>query len=119
MNLRENSEKTESNYGENIECDGVVVADNDADNLYIKITVPTTSDGDVIEGMTIVIEMWPTDDAAEAVDGTISPASFDNESTYTWWDNGDIIEILIAARADALLLTGTDGAHLTGIEIDE
>lgn len=121
INLRANSGKTENNYGENIECDGVVAGpDNSSDNLYVRISVPTTPDGDVIPRMIIKVEMWPTDDAVDAVDGTISPASFDNMSFYDWWDEGNTINIHIQGRQDVFRFVGYyDGAYLEKIEIDE
>ncbi len=120
VNLKDNSGKTENNYGENIECDGVVAGpDNSNDNLYVKISVPTTPDGDIIKGMSIKIEMWPTDDAVDDVDGTISPANFDNLSTYDWWDVHDTIDITVYGWRSSLTLTWYDGARLEGMGIDE
>lgn len=120
INLRDNSGKTENNYGENIECDGVVLGpDNSKDNLYVKLSVPTTSGGDVVVDMSIIIELWPTDDSVEAIDGNISPASFDNETTYDWWDENDIIALDLLGRNDAARLVGLDGARLLREEIDD
>lgn len=120
INLRDNSGKTETNYEENIECDGVIEGPSDSeDNIYVKISVPTTSAGEVVKGMSIWIDMWPTDDAVEAVDGNISPASFDNLSTYDWWNENDIIGIHISGKMDELWLFGYLGAYLIGTEVDE
>jgi hypothetical protein len=118
INLRDNTGKTEANYGENIVGDGVVPGSEDSnDNLYVKISVPTTLNGDVVEGMTIKIEMWPTNDAASPVDGIISPASFDNATVYDWWDEGNVIDVTIVGKNE-IRLAGYTGAYLIGVEVD-
>lgn len=119
INLRESSGKTEANYGETIECDGVVAGpDGSDDNLYVKISVPTTTGGNVALGMKINIEMWPTNDAVDLINGTIYPASFDNITTYDWWDNTDVVNVYIYGPEYRPLI-GYDGAYLIGMEIDE
>jgi hypothetical protein len=113
INLLTTSGKTEANYGERIEIDGVVDTTEDS-NLYVKISVPTTAGGEVDEEMAITITLWPTLDATNAIDGTITPATFDNACVDDYWNEGEIIDIKISAREDALTLTGFDGAYLLG-----
>lgn len=120
INLRENSGKTEANYGENIECDGVVQGPSGwGDNLYVKISVPTNLSGDIEEEEITYINIWPTTDVVSAVNGTIFPANFDSAAVNDWWDNKDIIDIIITGKNYSLSLTSSSGAYLIGTEIDE
>ncbi len=124
INIRENSGKTEANYGENIECDGVIyakgtyISEDWNDNIYIKIFVPTNRLGRVTKYDNILIEMWPTTDPIDMVDNVISPASFDNAAPGNWWDENDRIELLIYGK-NSLSLTGPISAYLFGYVIDE
>ncbi len=119
INLRENSGKTEANYGENIECDGVVSGPEDRnDNLYIKIFVPTNSRGRVVVGDEILIEMWPTTDPIDQVDNMLTPASFDNAASDDWWNENYIVALFFGGKK-SLYLGGFSGAFLVGSEIDE
>jgi hypothetical protein len=86
-------------------------------NLYVKISVPTTSGGEVDEGMAIAITLWPTADYASAIDGTISPATFEEGCVDDYWDERDTINVKLSARRDALTLDGFNGAYLSGTEI--
>ncbi|MDI6884465.1 MAG: type IV pilin [Hadesarchaea archaeon] len=114
MNLKDEMTaqgKTEANYGETFTFAKrfePTVTGATTDNLYVKVSVPTTAGGEVDEGMSIRIEMNPC-----GVDNTLQ-----DPATTDWWDRRDTIDIYISARADALTLTGYDGAYLTGTEID-
>lgn len=112
------SGKTEANYGATIEMGGVLDISGMSARLYVKVSVPTTSSGEVDQGMSIRAELWPTTDAASAMDGTISPASFDDTTIEDWWNEKDTIDIYITAKNKALALTGFDGAYLFGSAVD-
>lgn len=114
----ENSGLTENDYGKIFEMDGVLDFPEMNNNLYVKISVPTTTGGEVDAGMGMYIELWPTSDEPSPMDGVISPASHDKTMTENWWDQRDTIDVYITGRADALTLTGFDGAYLYGYEID-
>jgi len=103
--------KTEANYGETFTFDnrfGPTITGATTDNLYVKVSVPTTAGGEVDTKMSIRIEMNPC-----GVDNVLR-----DPATTDWWDARDTIDIYISARADALTLTGYDGAYLSGTEID-
>lgn len=109
------SGKTTANYGETITMDGVLNIAEMTNNLYVKVTVPTTSGGDVTHGTTIRIDMWPTSDSASALDGNISAASHNPAGmSENWWDEKETLDITLVGRADALTLSGYDGAYLIG-----
>ncbi len=115
FHLGENSGKNEANYGESIECDGVVSGpEGSNDNLYFKIIVPTNTEGNIIAGMQVEINIWPTDDAVDAIDGNIYPAGFDNETAYDWWDENDIVRMYLTTPKVSLSFSGYSGARLIG-----
>lgn len=111
LNLSD-SGKTEANYGETIEMDGVLDISGMGERLYVKVSVPTTSNGDFDMGMSIRVDIWPTTDATSTMDGTISPALHDTATTEDWWNENDIIDIYISGRGDNLSLTESNGAYL-------
>lgn len=116
LNIKD-SGATEAQYGQTFVMDGVLDIDGMDRNLYVKVTVPTNSGGDVKAGNSIRIDMWPTSDSASAMNGTVSAASHFTGGTVDndiFWDNGDTIDIYVTGRADALTLTGFDGAYLIG-----
>lgn len=101
------------------------------------MTVPTTTGGEVGKGMTVRIDMWPTSDANaneapagvgdDNLDGDIRAAGYACENfpdncyvgtgATQWqrfWDERETIDISITGRADALTLSGFDGAYLFG-----
>jgi flagellin-like protein len=114
IDLLATSGLTEADYGTTIDVDGVINAGIAGDNLYVRVRCPTTSDGELDGGMSLIVDMWPTDDATSPINSTISPATLDTATTADWWDERDRINITIAARADALTLTGYSGARLSG-----
>jgi hypothetical protein len=107
------SGKTTANYGETIMMDGVLDIAGYDNNLYVKVTVPTTTGGDVTHGMTILIDMWPTSDSTSALDGSISAASHNPAGmSENFWDERETIDITLIGKTDALILSGYDGAYL-------
>ncbi len=113
INIRENSGKTEANYGESISCDGIVSGPEDwNDNLYIKLVVSTNSLGQV-KGENMLIEMWPTTDPVDQIDNILSPASFDNSAQDTWWDENYVVYLLVYGKK-SLYLGGFNSAFLIG-----
>jgi hypothetical protein len=144
LNLKTLSGKTEADYGQTITIEGILdPATTGIDNLWYKISVPTTSGGEVDEGMSIGIELAPVcweDTTGMDHGGTaaIDPGAGEKilisatnltglsnfsgwnleNTTADWWDERDIIDIKINARADALTLTGLDGAYLLGSTMD-
>ncbi len=111
------SGKTEANYGENIVMDGVLDLRETTDNLYFKITIPTTAQGDVDIGTSILIELWPTTDDASAPDGGISEASFDENCPDDFWDEGGTISVYLLGANDFIDLSGQNAAGLVGLQV--
>lgn len=110
---------SEADYGSTYTVEAVIAAISAENGLYVKLTVPTSSGGDIRTGSSIRVDMWPTSDTAYALRSATSAASFsaptsavlDNE---TYWDQRDTIDLYITGRADSLTLTGFDGAYLFG-----
>jgi flagellin-like protein len=119
--------KTTADYGQTMTMDGVLHIAGTAeagDNLYIKVTVPTSTGGDITKGMTIRVDMWPTHTPARAMGSTISPAGYSGDNYMvnpaligadnTFWNQLETIDFTILGRADALTLSGYDGVYLSG-----
>ncbi len=115
INLRENSGKTEMNYGENIFCIGVAPGpENSEYNLYVKISAPTDVDGKIKRGMVISVEIWPTKDPVTAVSGTSFVASFDNEAEFKLWDENSIVSFFIVHKGQTQTIGGGSATNLKG-----
>ncbi len=111
------SGKTEANYGENIVMDGVLDLRETTDNLYFRITVPTTVEGSVDVGTSILVELWPTTDAASPPDGGIFEASFDENCPDDFWDDGGAISVYLLGVSDFVDLSGKYSVSLVGLPV--
>lgn len=126
VNLKD-SGKTEADYGKTIMVNGVKHWKETAEdnlNIYWKVMCPTTSGGELDEGMALRIEMWPTTyditaDVAASGSDVSGTYVFDNDVVGDFWDERETIDITLSGRADALTLTGFNGAYLYGQEIDK
>jgi flagellin-like protein len=106
MTLENSGTVSESNYGSvikvpttgyNWETD---VLDT-GDNIGWRLEVPTTTGGEVDEGMAIHIYL-----------------TAQTSGNNILWDDRDTINLDVVGRGDALSLTGFDGAYLFGIADD-
>jgi len=106
MTLENSGTVSEADYGSVIKVPstgynwqtGVLDA---ADNIGWRLEVPTTTGGEVDEGMAIHIYLTAQEDDDDVL-----------------WDERDTINLDVVGRADALTLTGFDGAYLFGIADD-
>jgi len=103
-------------YGGTVELDGIMDIPEASDNIYVVVSVPVTSTGDVAEGSTITVEMWPTQNNATSFDSTISSATFDENCEDNLWNVGDRLGLFITGKNHIVTLLGEDGVLLGSSE---
>ena len=110
-----------ANYGSSLQIDAVLDIAGCDNNLYVKMSFPTTQGGEITKGMTIRIDMVPCENGILDWDKNIDIPVFVGENgtmspgiTLPYWDERETIDISIVGRVDALTLSGFDGAYFFG-----